>query len=512
MNQRKVGAFLQYLQMGLAIVIGLVYTPMMIKLLGQSEYGLYNTVSSTVSMLSLLSLGFNSSYIRYYAKYKRDNDENAISKLNGLFLIIFSIIGIIAFFCGLFLSNNLTLIFDAGLTENEYNIAKVLMLLLTINLALSFPFGIFMHIINAHERFILLKLLSMLKTVVSPLVTLPLLLMGYRSIAMVSVTVGISLLVDLIYCVYSFSVLKIRFVFHGFEKGLFRSLLVYTSFIAINMVVDQINWNIDKVLLARFKGTTSVAIYSVGFSLYSYYQMFSTAVSSVFTPQIHRIINETQNDKLLQREKLTLLFTKVGRIQFIILSLISTGLVFFGFEFITKYWAGPGYEDAYYVTLLLVFPASIALIQNLGIEIQRAQNLHRFRSIAYFFMALANLFLSIILCKLYGAIGSAIGTAISLIIANGLIMNVYYYKKCNINIIYFWKEIFSASKGLVIPCLIGIVYHFVSLPNNTSFYVLSIMVYSLVFFVSMWICGMNKYEKNLITSIVNKNGKIRWKR
>lgn len=56
-------------------------------------------------------------------------------------------------------------------------------------------------------------------------------------------------------------------------------------------------------------------------------------------------------------------------------------------------------------------------------------------------MALINLGLSIILCKRFGAVGSAIGTAISLIVANGLVMNIYYHKKCNIDIITFWKNI-----------------------------------------------------------------------
>ena len=101
-KQLKWGSVLSYFSMGLSIIIGLVYTPVMIRLLGQSEYGLYNTVSSTISMLSVLSLGFNSSYVRYMAKYKQDNDKEGLYRLNGLFLIIFSIIGLIALICGLF--------------------------------------------------------------------------------------------------------------------------------------------------------------------------------------------------------------------------------------------------------------------------------------------------------------------------------------------------------------------------------------------------------------------------
>ena len=78
-NQLKVGSLLSYAQMILGVVISLLYTPVMLQILGQSEYGLCNTVSSTISMLSLLSLGFNSGYIRYYAKYKKEKRQNCRS-------------------------------------------------------------------------------------------------------------------------------------------------------------------------------------------------------------------------------------------------------------------------------------------------------------------------------------------------------------------------------------------------------------------------------------------------
>ena len=385
-NQLFVGSILSYVQMALGVIIGLLYTPIMIRLLGKSEYGLYNTISSTISMLSVLSLGFNSSYIRYYSKYKKNEDSESIYRLNGLFIIIFSVIGLIALVCGLFFTFNLKLVFDEGLSASEYKTATILMLLLTINLSFSFPMSVFQSIISAHERFIFLKTLGMIKTILSPLVTLPLLLMGYKSIAMVAVTVSIHLITDVIFCFYVIAVLKNRFVFSGFEPGIMRSLFTYTSFIAINMIVDQINWSVDKLLLGRFRGTEVVAIYAVGFSLHSYYNMFSKAVSGVFTPRVHKIINQYSDNLDDRNNELTRLFTKVGRVQYLILALIGSGLIFFGKPFI-GFWAGKGYGESYYVALLLTLPSTIALIQNLGIEIQRAENKHQFRSIAYLIMA-----------------------------------------------------------------------------------------------------------------------------
>ena len=106
--------------------------------------------------------------------------------------------------------------------------------------------------------------------------------------------------------------------------------------------------------------------------------------------------------------------------------------------------------------------------------------------------------LSIYLCQIYGAVGSAIGTAISLILANGFIMNIFYQKKCNIDMFYFWKEIMKLCRGLVIPIGVGIIMHkYIRVMSILSFLV-SVLVYMIVYIVSMWIFGMNQYEKNLI--------------
>ena len=503
MNQLKVGSFLSYLQMALSIIIGIVFTPVMIRLLGQNEYGLYNTVASTISMLSLLSLSFNSGYIRYYARYKKKKDQDAIYRLNGMFLVIFCVIGLVAFICGMFLTNHLHLVFADGLTPEEYDTARILMLLLTINLAVSFPMSVFSTIISAHERFIYLKLLGVLKTVLGPMLTIPVLLMGYGSVGMVSVTLTISILTDISYLFYTLKYLGERFWFNSFEKGLLKSLFIYCSFIAINSIIDQINWNIDKILLGRYKGTAEVAVYTVGFSLYHYYMMFSTSISGVFTPRIHTIYNDFKDQPEKLDQHFTDLFIRVSRLQFLLLGLIATGVIFFGQVFI-HFWVGDGYENSYYVALLLILPASIALIQNLGIEMQRAENKHQFRSAVYFVMAMLNLILSIWLCQIYGAIGSAIGTAISLVVANGLIMNIYYYKKCGINIPLFWKNIGRMSWGLLPPIIFGaLIRRFFPMTSFLQM-VAGILLYILVYICSVWLISMNSDEKEMIHSIVRK--------
>ena len=489
--------------MGLSIIIGIIYTPIMIRLLGQSEYGVYSAVSSTVALLSILSLGFGTGYIKYYAKYKKENDWESIYKLNGLFLIIFFIIGLIALICGSIMTLNIDKIFSDGLTSEEYKIAKILMLIMTINTALNFSFGIFGTIISANERFIFLKSIGIIKTVIGPLLNIVLLYCGLRSVAMAILSLVITVTVEAIYFSYLISRLKNKFIFKGFEKGIFKSLFVYTGIIALNLIVDQINLNVDKILLGRFIGTAAVAVYAVGSSLHTHYISFSTAVVGVFTPKIHKIIHQTADDEIEQRRALTDIFVKVGRIQFLILGLILTGVIFFGKSFIS-YWVGDGYEESYIIAVALMTSGTISLIQNLGIEIQRALNRHKFRAFAYFGMALFNVGLSVILCQKYGAVGCVIGTVIAVVFANGLMINIYMHKRCNIDIIAFWKNILRMMVGWLPAIVAGVLINcFFNLANIWMF-IIGVGAYSCVYCASMWRLSMNKYEKQLVIAPIKK--------
>ena len=177
-NEIGIGAVLSYVQQFANLLIGLVYTPVMIRLLGKGEYGLYATVASITAMLTVLSMGFGNSYIRYFAKYRESDDQTKLSDLNGMFLTIFVVIALIAGFCGGFLICNLHLVFDEGFSQQEYAVARVLLMILVIQLMISFPMSVFANIINAHEKFIFSKIVGLLKTIAGPLVTLPLLLAG----------------------------------------------------------------------------------------------------------------------------------------------------------------------------------------------------------------------------------------------------------------------------------------------------------------------------------------------
>lgn len=498
LNQRKMGVVLTYVSEAIKILTTLVYTPVMLRLLGKSEYGLYQLVNSIVAYLSLLSLGFGSAYVRYYSKYKVKNDEEGIARLNGMFMTVFCILSAVCVICGGIMTANAEAVFGDGLTPEELDKARILMLILIFSMAITFPKSVFNCYITAHEEFVFQKLLIVLQNLFNPFLTLPLLLLGYGSVAVVAVSAFLTAAVFVSNAVFCIKKLKMKFCFRGFRFSLLKEMWVFTFFIFLNQIIDQINWSVDKFLLGRMSGTAAVAVYGIGGQINTLYVHMATAVSNVFVPKVNRLVEESDDNKAL-----TGLMIRVGRIQLLILALIVVGFVFLGRPFV-QLWAGAGYEESYLVALWLIIPVSIPLIQNLGIEIQRAKNKHRVRSVVYACLAVANLVLSIFLIRWFGCVGAAVGTAVALFVGNGLFMNWYYHKKIGLNMLAFWKSMASFILPLLVVCLFGAIYVYFVHVSGWGMFLISAAVFTVVYCVAMWLLGMNKYEKQLVRKMLRK--------
>jgi O-antigen/teichoic acid export membrane protein len=493
-NQLKAGAFLSYIALILNVVISLFYTPYMLKTLGKSEYGLFSLVNSVITYLTILDFGFGNAIIRYTAKFRAAKNLQKEQSMNGMFLILYSGIGVLAFLLGLWLVLNVESLFGKALNNAELGTAKVLMWLAVINIALTFPFSIFASIIQAYERFVFFQTVRIIRMTLTPLLMVAVLALGYRSIGIVSVTTMLNVLFNLISLCYCFKNLKIRFRFGGYDFLLLKEITVYSFYIFLNMVVDRVYWSTGQFLLGVLAGTAAISIFTIGMQINMYYMQLSTAASSVFLPRITAISMQDNNTGQLSK-----LFIRVGRIQFLVIAAFLGGFMILGKRFITM-WAGPDYALSFKIALWLLIPITVPLIQNLGITILQAKNLQAFRAVVYLGIAVFNLIISIPLIKAAGALGSAWGIALSLIIGQIIIMNLYYYKRLKLDIPAFWGEIGKMLPAALVPIVVeaGLVR---CLPvAGLGVFLFHGLVYIVMYGLGMWFWGLNQYEKELIAA------------
>ena len=492
-NQLKIGAILSYIVIALHMIVGLVYTPILIRTLGQSEYGLYSLIASVISYLTILDLGFGNAITIYTSRYLAKGENEKAQKLHGTFFLIYILIGIVAAIIGIILYFNVDNMFGNTLTAAELDKAKILMLILTFNLVVTFPFSIFSAIISAHEKFVFSKTINIIRIILQPLIMLPLLFLGAKSVTLVIVITVLNILTLLINAVFCFKKLNVKFKFGKLEKGLLKEICGYSFYIFLGIIIDKVNWSVDQFILGTFVGTAAVAVYATAAQLNNMYLSFSTAISGVLLPKVTKMEANNASDK-----EFTDVFIRTGRIQYIVMALIITGFVLFGKAFIEMIWVGKEYTESYYIACILMIPLTIPLIQNVGLSILQAKNKYRYRIMILIGIAVLNVIISIPLAKMYGGIGAALGTGISLLLGQGIILNIYYWKKIKIDIPKFWKEIIKMSIPIIFVVLIGIFLHKMWPISNVFDFLIQVLIYSLVYMFVVWNFSMNKSEKDIV--------------
>lgn len=497
-NQLKIGTILSYVTIAVQNLISILYTPFMLRMLGRNEYGLFQLGNSTVAYLGLLSLGFGSSYVRFYYKYKVSGDEDGIRKLNGMFLLVFSLMAIVCIVVGASMIYTADYVFANGLTPQEIKRVQLLMIFMVLSLALTFPNIIFDCYITAHEKYIFQRILLIAVTVLNPVLSLPLLLLGCQAMSLVVANLILSLMrvgLNIYYCFYK---LNMKIKFQGIQKEVLKSVGTFSFFIFLNEIVNQINWNVDKLILGAVKGSAIVSIYSVGSQFNQYFINMSVAVSNVFIPRVNRMVAEKESDRNLSD-----LFIRIGRIQYIILGMILIGYLLYG-EFFITHWAGKEYKQSYIIGAIIMIPSLIPLIQNIGIEIQRAKNKHKFRSIVYFFIALGNLIISIPLAIRFGAIGSSVGTALATILGNIILMNWYYEKQIHLDIKRFFFSLVKPTCALGVAAFGGIVLKsFVGMGSWIDFCIQG-MFFVGIYFICLFKFGFHSEDRAMALQMIRK--------
>lgn len=499
-NQLRSGVYLSYINLLLGSLIPMFYTPVMLKILGEAEHGLYSLANSAISYLSLLSFGFGGTIIRYIAKYRAEENKAAVQRTFGFFLVLYCALAALVMLGGWIIAENAGSIFKRSLSVPELEKIKILILVMALHTALSFPLSVITSISLAYERYVFRRSLDIISTVAGPAANLIALYLGYGSVGMAvagTVLQAFMLIPNVVHCI---CILNVRPAFERMPGSLVREMVGFSAYIFLGSVVDMLFWATDKVILGMLVGTVVVSVYQIGSTFNNIVMQLSTSISGVLTPKITGMVV-----KDAPKEVLTELFIRVGRIQFFVVALVVTGFAVFGQSFVLL-WVGEAYADAYWIAVLTLFPLCIPLIQNTGLSVVIAQNKHKFRSIVYLMIAIANVISTYLVVPYLGGIGAALCSCISYLIGQGLIMNIYYYKVIGIDIPLFWKTILKLAVFPAGMMTVGLlIMRWMSFDNWVSFFA-AVAVYSLIYCFGMYFLNMNDYEKNVIREPLKKFG------
>lgn len=489
-DEIKLGAILSYVNIFLSTIVGLIYTPFMLRQLGQSEYGLYMLIGSLVGYISILDFGLHNTVYRFVAKYQAEKDEEGQENFLASTFIIYGVITILVFLVGVILYFNLERIFSSSLTSEELSKANIMFAILIFNLAITLPLGAFQFIIRGYGNFVFVNSVTIIRIILRTFVLIVLLTIGFKSVAIVVIDTIFNIVVGFIYAKYCFKKLNVKIKLHTFNKNVASEIFSYSIFVFILAMVNQFFWKLGQVALGIIASTAAVAVYALSINLVMYYQQFALGISGVFMPKVSKLIADGASS-----DDLTNLMTKVGRIQLAILGLVLSGFIVLGQPFILL-WAGPDYNEVYWITLMIFLPMTIPMIQTIAGVIIQVKNMQSFKAKAYILMSGINIIVSILLGRTYGALGVGISTAVSILIFQVVIINLYYKYQLELKIGRFFKEV---SKGIIPVMLITILAGFISrnIPGlSWKWLFLQIIVVSSIYSILMLKFGLTKEEKN----------------
>ena len=489
MNQRKLGIFLSYLNIILHAIIGFLYVPILLHYIGKSEYGLYQLMGSLIAYFSIMDFGLTAAVIRFYTKYKALDDKKGMENILALSLRGYGIVTAIVFAGGILCYSFLDNVFGSAMTLAELIEAKEIFLLLLLNVVITLSTMVFRAVINAHEKFLVLKGLETVQLILQPLLVICILQRYPSAFSVATVQTGINILLVLSRIYYCFRVLHVRIHFYGWDRELFHEFkrLALSAFVV--SLIDQVFWKTNQVILGAVQGTTAVAIYSIASLIYMNYMALSTAISGVYLPHITEMVAKGESI-----DRLSELFIQIGRWQYYLLALVASGFILFGKQFISI-WAGPGFEDAYYITILIILPFTIDLIQNIGLSILQALNRYELRARIYFFVGVLNLILAIPLGIKWSGIGCAIATGLSMFIGNGLVMNWVYGHKIKLAIKEFWKSIGQITLPVIFVLVVGYFVNDVVTDKSLIVFAGKVLLYTVAYGFVISKFAMNDLER-----------------
>ena len=494
--QRKRGIILSYTQTVIHLIANLLYVPILLRTIGQNEYGVYQIAGSVVAYINIMESFLSAGVLRYYCKYKDMGDHVQMENTLALSKRIYRVFSLMVIIAGTVAAVAAHKVYSGSLDPDELKETEVIIIALSANIVINLVNYVYHAAIKAEERFVFLNTANVMVEILQPISVICVVLVIPHAIAVVIAQVSINLLVNLVKRYYCLKVLKVKIIYHYKDTELVWRIMKFSGWVLLVMIAEQIFLKADQLILAKLFGTGVVAVYAVGAQIYSNYAPIGASIAGVYMPKVSELYNKEKDFEEISR-----LFIRTGRIAFMIAGLILTGFYIYGVSFVGM-WAGSGYEDSYYVALIVMIPFTITIVQNLGLVVLQVEDMYAFRGKMYFLIAVINLISTWFMAKAMGVVGAALSTAISMLIGNGLIMNWYYGKRANLDVKSFWKEMLTIVPAIALSLICGMgLVHLIPVYGWNSL-LLNVALYTLLYIGAVFFIACNDYEKRLITSLL----------
>lgn len=388
-----------------SVVLAIAVTPLMVRGLGKTAYGVWGLATSTVLYFDLLKFGFGRASVRYVAMGAEREDDGLVRRT--IATSTFSLLVPAALV--LLLSPAMALLFPVifDVPSDLTTPAMVIVVLSAVDLAFAIPSDTFGSTLIGLQRYDLLNVTLVGTSVAQAAAWAVVILLDGGLVAIGVATLTFSLVGQTARYVLARRLLRTGLLSpRDFDRGMVRPLLSMSSWIAVTEIADTVIARIDAAVVGIIAGVPQAAVYLVGQKLALLASRFTSPVAALFYP--HASALAASDDREALRETV---FAGT-RITVAIAAPIMLVLAVLAKPALTA-WVGPGFEDAAPVVIYLSATLVVATIPRTAIYVLRGMGDVRVPALMTVAEAAINLPLSVGLGLAIGFEGVALGTLIA---------------------------------------------------------------------------------------------------
>ncbi len=394
-----------YMYAASLILVAVGVTPVLVRSLGKTEYGIWVLVGSLALYLELLEFGFGGATVRKVAQLNAVGTRQELRQAVATSFWILAVPGVIALAAGVVISIFFSSIFNVP-PELEAA-ALVVCLLITFDLAVSIPSDTFGGTLIGLQRYDLINMTLIVVLLGQAAAWVIVLALGGGLIELAIVTVVIALLGQLARYVIARRLLGGPVLsFRLFQRRLVRPLAGMSVWFSLGEFATIVTVRLDPVVVGLVVGIPEAAVYAVGQKLALACTQLVNPLTDGFFPLSSELA--AQGDEARLRSAI---FTGT-RISLALAIPIAITIGLLASPAVDA-WVGDGFEDAGTIVVLLAANAALAMLPAVGIRMLMGVGTFRYPALALGGEAAANLALSIALGLKYGIVGVALGSLIS---------------------------------------------------------------------------------------------------
>ena len=495
-RQIAIGSIMSYISIGLNILAGLLYTPWMIRQIGESQYGIYTLANSLITLF-LIDFGLSAATARFMSKYHAEGDEQKANGFLGVIYKLYLIIDAVIFTTLLVIYFLLDKIY-VQLTPEEITQFKIVYIIAGSFSIFNFPFVTLNGILTAYEKFIQQKLGDIIYRVLLVGMMCAALFLGYGLYALVAVHA----IVGLIMIAYKLIIIKtltpVKVNFKHRDKTLFKDIFKFSIWVTVSTFAARLIFNISPTILGVVagSGSSAIAVFGVVATIESYAYIVTTAINGMFMPKISVIYANPDPEKNIMP-----LMINVGRFQFALNALIVIGFALIGKPFINL-WVGEGYSLAYYGILLVLMPGLFFNSLQIVNTAMMVTNNTRLQGLINLLTGVINVCVSFVLSYFYGMIGACVSICFAYTV-RFVILHIVGQTKMKLDIKLFIKKCYlKMAVPAICTFVVGFAVNFFWKNNDIIALAAKSGIIFLCFLAFNLVLGLTKGERSKIFVVI----------